>query len=507
MDPDRTSNVECNPAAHDAISLKGSVRAPDRSTTSGASFVHDEGGYKVYKRRFFGLAQLVLLNIVVSWDWLTFSAVSKTSSQYFRVSEGAINWLSTGFLFAFAVASPAVIWTLNKGGPKPSIVACAALLLIGNWIRYAGTKAQDGIFGVVMLGQIIVGFAQPFVLTAPTRYSDAWFSDRGRTSATAVATLANPLGGALGQLIGPMWATKPSEVPNMVLYVSIILLCTKESRQSTVACVPSFFIPSLPPTPPSAAFNVTRIPLTQSLVKVFRTPEFWLIFFPFGIYVGLFNSISSLLNQILEPHNFSETDAGITGALLIFVGLAAAAICSPITDKHKHHLGTVKFLMPIVAATYIGFIFAPESPSVAAPFVVAALLGASSFAILPVILEYLVEITYPISPEIPSTLCWVGGQIFGAAFILVENALKAGPDADPPRNMKRALIFQAVMAAVVVPAPLCLGLFGREVRKRRLEAELLDRGRLDDEENVTTTAAVEDGSRSKAFGVFPKWLK
>lgn len=26
------------------------------------------GSYKVYKRRFFGLAQLVLLNIVVSWD-------------------------------------------------------------------------------------------------------------------------------------------------------------------------------------------------------------------------------------------------------------------------------------------------------------------------------------------------------------------------------------------------------------------------------------------------------
>lgn len=27
-----------------------------------------DGDYKVYKRRFFGLAQLVLLNIVVSWD-------------------------------------------------------------------------------------------------------------------------------------------------------------------------------------------------------------------------------------------------------------------------------------------------------------------------------------------------------------------------------------------------------------------------------------------------------
>jgi hypothetical protein len=122
--------------------------------------------------------------------------------------------------------------------------------------------------------------------------------------------------------------------------------------------------------------------------------------------------------------------------------------------------------------TYIGFVFAPGSSSVAGPFVNAALLGASSFAILPVILEYLVDITYPMSPEIPSTLCWVGGQLFGAIFIIIENALKAGPDASPPENMRKALIFQAVIASVVVPLPLCLGLFGREVRKRRLEAEM-----------------------------------
>ncbi|KAH8428190.1 putative cell surface receptor/MFS transporter (FLVCR) [Aspergillus melleus] len=63
-------------------------------------------GYKVYKRRFWGLLQLVLLNIVVSWDWLTFSSISTTASEHFGVSESAINWLSTGYLFAFCVASP-----------------------------------------------------------------------------------------------------------------------------------------------------------------------------------------------------------------------------------------------------------------------------------------------------------------------------------------------------------------------------------------------------------------
>lgn len=74
-----------------------------------------------------------------------------------------------------------------------------------------------------MFGQILIGFAQPFCLSAPTRYSDMWFSDRGRITATAVASLANPLGGALGQLIDPFWADHASDVPNMVLYVTIIV--------------------------------------------------------------------------------------------------------------------------------------------------------------------------------------------------------------------------------------------------------------------------------------------
>ena len=200
------------------ISGPADQRHLDTSRRLNADEHHDAStGYRVYKRRFFGLAQLVLLNIIVSWDWLTFSAVSTTSSEYFGVSESAINWLSTGFLFAFVVISPLVMYTLNKGGPKVAIVTASVLVLAGNWIRYAGTRATGGHFGVVMFGQIIIGFAQPFVLSAPTRYSNLWFSDNGRVSATAVASLANPLGAAIGQLVGPFWATDASSIPTMVL--------------------------------------------------------------------------------------------------------------------------------------------------------------------------------------------------------------------------------------------------------------------------------------------------
>ncbi|BDD58394.1 hypothetical protein MAP00_003676 [Monascus purpureus] len=437
-------------------------------------------GYRVYKRRFWGLAQLVLLNIIVSWDWLTFSAISTTTAEYFRVSESAVNWMSTAYLFAFCLASPLVILTLNKGGPRPAIITTSILVLVGNWIRYAGTKANGGMFGLAMFGQILIGLAQPFCLSAPTRYSDLWFSDRGRISATALATLANPLGGALGELIDSVWVSKPHDVPDMVLYLSII--CRLDSL---------ILYPLAPTNTPQRIIINAQNPLLPAIMQLLKTLEFWLIFISFSIYVGFFNSVSSLLNQILSPHGFSETQAGIAGAILIVVGLVAAAIISPIIDHYKHYLATIKILVPIVAISYIALIFAPDSPAGIGPsYVVLAIMGASSFALLPVVLEFLVEITYPFSPEIGSTICWTGGQLLGAVFIIIQDALKAGPNASPPDNMKRALIFSAVVSVVPVPLAASIGLFGREVRRRRLDADRAVAAAVGDEE-VGDSATVD----------------
>jgi MFS transporter, FLVCR family, MFS-domain-containing protein 7 len=74
-------------------------------------------------------------------------------------------------------------------------MSASILILCGNWLRYVG--ARLALFPVVLTGQILIGLAQPFVLAAPTRYSDLWFSEKGRTTATAIASLANPFGGAV----------------------------------------------------------------------------------------------------------------------------------------------------------------------------------------------------------------------------------------------------------------------------------------------------------------------
>ncbi|RYN15787.1 hypothetical protein AA0119_g12889 [Alternaria tenuissima] len=432
--------------------------------------------YKVYKRRWIGLGQLVLLNIVVSWDWLTFAPISTTSSQYFNVLESTINWLSTAFLFAFAVSTPLTIYLLHRG-PKPSIIAASILLLAGNWIRYAGTKTN--VFSVVMVGQILTGLAQPFVLAAPTRYSDMWFTEGGRVGATALASLANPFGAALASLINPFLG----DVPTTVLIVSCI---------ATAACIPSFFIPASPPSPPSASSAISKTPVSTSLRTMLRTPSFYLVFSTFGIYTGFFNAFTSLLNQILYPYGYTEDEAGICGAVLIVVGLVACAITSPIADKTHAYLLGIKILCPILSAAYLAMIWAPQTRSIAAPYVLSAVLGACSFSLLPIALEYLVEISFPASPEVSSTICWVGGQVFGGIFIVVMNELKDGRPVDleqvqkagrgqaakggdrPPGHMFWALVFQAVVCALVLPLPLMLGVkrLGFASREGRLKKDV-----------------------------------
>ncbi|OAA51737.1 Major Facilitator Superfamily protein [Metarhizium rileyi] len=408
--------------------------------------------YRTYKRRWIGFATLTLMNIVISWDWLTFAPVADLSAQYYGVSKSAINWVSTAFFLAFVAIFPVTIAILHRG-PKLAFMIAAVLVIIGNWIRYGGsTKSSGGHFGAIMAGEILIGFAQPFILAAPTRYSDLWFTNRGRVAATAVTSLANPLGGALGQLINPLWAKQTSDIPQMVLYVSIT---------STVCCLPAFIVPAAPPTPVGPSSETPKLGLRASIKVLTQSVELWLVLIPFAVYVGFFNSVSSLLNQMMTPYGFSDDEAGIGGAILIVVGLVFSAITSPILDRNKKFLFALKFFMPIIGISYLVYVWMPETRAIVGPYVVLAILGASSFALVPVALEFLIELSHPLGPEVTSTTAWAGGQLLGAIFVIISDALVAGEDASPPRHMKTALIFQAVIALVVCPLPLFLGLFGR----------------------------------------------
>jgi FLVCR family MFS transporter 7 len=237
-----------------------------------------------------------------------------------------------------------------------------------------------------------------------------------------------------------------------------------------------------------------------------RSGNFYLVFLTFSTYVGFFNAFSSLLNQILYPYGYSEEEAGIAGGLMLGVGIVVAIVTIPIVDRTHAYLLGIKILCPVLAITYLAMIWAPETRTIIAPYVLSAVLGASSFPLLPIALEYLVEITFPASPEVSSTICWVGGQIFGGFFIVAMNALKDTRPVDlekvrkggrtngggnrPPGHMFNALVFQAVFSLAMLSLPLILGVkrFNLATSEGRLRKD------EDGDSVITSFEGVEEGT-------------
>ncbi|KAK9485692.1 major facilitator superfamily domain-containing protein [Lipomyces starkeyi] len=453
------------------IAEYGASRIP--SSASGAFEAPADGNmteelplYRSYRRRWYGLCALMLLNLIASWCWLTFAPISNSVAAFYHLSsESPVNWLATVILFGYGLGSVPCAFVLNRRGAKTSMLISAILLIIGNWIRVAGAKCNGGkgSFGVLMLGQIIIGFGQPFALNAPSYFSDMWFTSNSRISANALASLSNPLGGAIGQLVSPILVTKPNEFPDMILYVAII---------GTVVCLPTLFVPGRPPLPPCPSSATPKFAFNKSVKLLLYNRRFVIVFILFSVLVGFFNSFSSLINQIMEPYGYTSDDAGIDGAVMILAGLVFSAIISPILDRTHSFLLAIRVQIPVISVCYICLIFTQtKSRQLAGPYVISGVLGAASFSLLPVALEWVQEQVFPVSPELTSSTLWVGGNFCGGIFIIIMDALKAPPnEGDPPGNMTRALIFQAVVAAAVIPLPFILG--NREqTRNRRVELD------------------------------------
>ncbi|KAF3923792.1 hypothetical protein AA313_de0208208 [Arthrobotrys entomopaga] len=249
--------------------------------------------YRVYRRRWIGLITLMLMNIMISWGWITFAPVSTSTQLFFRLGHiSSVNWLSTVIFLAYIFISPLVIYILSNFGVRFALLFAAGFSVTGVWLRFIGARVNSsdgGHFAVVMLGQIFIGFGQPFVLSAPAYFSDLWFTSKGRITANALISLSNPLGAALGQLIDPFLVSEPGDIPNMLLYIAII---------TTAVTVPILIVQSKPPTPPCPSSAQEKLPLKVALSKVASSLEFWLIFTMFSILVGFFNASSSLLNQV-----------------------------------------------------------------------------------------------------------------------------------------------------------------------------------------------------------------
>ncbi|KAG8833762.1 hypothetical protein FRC17_010135 [Serendipita sp. 399] len=429
--------------------------------------------YKLYKRRWLGIITLVLYNVISGMNGQFFGPIT-TSGLYIPtpapqpLTQGIMQSTTNG-----ASRSPNSIGQALRIAIllNPVKVLLGGIhLLLANWIRAAAIAPSlnaNGKFALMMISQVFVAFAQGCVQINTVRYSELWFDLRGRVVATMLTNISNPLGGAIASLILP-------QTPNTKWAILVGAFI------ATGAFPFGFLLQERPPTPPTFAGSTVNPGLKSMLRALFgKEPidspqymdvrdriDFALIYMVFGIICAATAAWSNFGNQTYGPYGYSQTRVGLFDATILLSGILAAVTGAPLIGRlfGGKIQWAVRVLLPIIAACWVAQIWNVKPANDGGIFAVMAIVGVSSFLLLPVGLELAAEVTR--NAEASCGLLWMNVNFVGFFWILIEDRLRAGPDSNPPNNMTQALIFNGTTIAVAA-AITVIGLRGKQKRREK----------------------------------------
>jgi cyanate permease len=177
-----------------------------------------------------------------------------------------------------------------------------------------------------------------------------------------------------------------------------------------------------PPTAPCRPDQEERSLVYDGLKNIFRVKDFnWLLFI-FFIGLGVFNSVTTWIENILGPRGFTTTQAGITGGLMIAGGILGALIIPMLSD---HYQKRTPFMVIALAGATLCLAGITFSASYWLLLVSGAGLGFFLLSSGPIGFQYGAEITYPTSEGTSNGMLLLMGQISGIAFIFAMDSFKS----------------------------------------------------------------------------------
>uniref|UniRef100_A0A674H8B2 Major facilitator superfamily (MFS) profile domain-containing protein n=2 Tax=Taeniopygia guttata TaxID=59729 RepID=A0A674H8B2_TAEGU len=185
-----------------------------------------------------------------------------------------------------------------------------------------------------------------------------------------------------------------------------------------------------PPNPPSRAQALIQSRPTveysyvKSILRLLCNANFLLLMVTYGLNVGCFYALSTLLNRMVIHHYpGEEVNAGRIGLTIILSGMAGALISGIWLDKTKTYKQTTLAVYIMSLVGMIVYTFTLSLGHLWVVFVTAGFLGFFMTGYLPLGFEFAVELTYPESEGTSSGLLNVSAQIFGIVFTISQGQI------------------------------------------------------------------------------------
>jgi MFS family permease len=365
--------------------------------------------YKAYPYRWAILASFMLVNLVMQALWIDFSPIMRDAASYYRVSELAIGFLAMLFMIIFLPLSIPASWAIDRFGFRKATGFGAILMAVFALIRALAGPS----YALAIVGTAGLAIAQPLLLNAWTKVAAHWFAEGERATAVGLITLANLLGIAVGMLASPALAAALSIGAAQYVYAAAAL----------VSCLIFLSLArEYPPSPSGPAGSGEKALMLDGLKNALAVPSFRLFLCVVFVGMGLFNGLTTWIDEIVRPRGFGASEAGTLGALLLVGGLFGAVIIPALSDRTGRRKPWM--LLGLIASLpgLAGMAFARQF----------WLLGASAFflgffltSVMPVGMQFATDVARPTPEGTSNGLVQLCGQV-SVVFVYLMQVMKGG---------------------------------------------------------------------------------
>jgi sugar phosphate permease len=369
----------------------------------------EQTDFKVYGYRWVVLIVFMFVVAINQLLWITFAPITGSAATYYGVSDLNIGLLSMSFMIVYIVISIPASWMIDTYGIRVAVGIGTALTGIFGLLR--GLLAPD--YTLVLIAQIGIAIGQPFILNAVTTIAARWFPIQERATAAGLGSLAMYLGIVVALVLTP-YLTIQSQISGMLLAYGIV---------SVIAVIVFFaFAKERPPTSPCPPDQEQRSLVFDGLKESLRMRDFVFLMAIFFVGLGVFNAVTTWIEDIVRSRGFSIIQAGNTGGLMIVGGIIGAVVIPLLSDHYRKR--TPYLLFAVIGAT-LGLVGITFATSYWLMLVSAFFFGFCLLSAGPVGFQYAAEVTYPTPEGTSNGLLLLMGQISGIVFILGMDSVKS----------------------------------------------------------------------------------
>jgi MFS family permease len=385
-------------------------------------------GYRVYGYRWVVLVVFMLVNLAVQMLWITFAPITGPAAEFYGVTDLKIGTLAMSFMITYLFVTFPASWVIDTYGFRIAVSIGAVFMAVFSIAR--GLVGAN--YYLVLACSVGIAIGQPFLMNAWTKVPANWFSLDERATAVGLVTLANLVGTALGFLLTPI-LIETMPIPTVQVIFGGVAAVT-----AVLFILLSREHPATPPCPPGME---VRSLMLDGLKLIVKSAPFWMFVMVYFVGLGLFNGISTWIENIIRPRGFTPTDAGTMGAVMIVGGIIGAVVIPSISDKqHKRQrymlLGVIMAIPGLLGVTF--------ATSFWLLLLSAFWLGFFLISVAPIGLQYVAEVTFPAPEGTSNGLIQLAGQI-SVVYVYIMEALMS-----PDGAFTASLVLSAVLLLILV---------------------------------------------------------